>query len=233
MAHTERDWSPRATFAALIGVAALFAYYRSATFMGAVFSTADSEGIVGWAVSPLMPLFALVIAIVVLLRGNSSPTEALTNPLAITAAGCLGALGAALALLVRTGLLPSGCTGIAGLLCACSFVYASVLSGALLCTMSTTRMVGVVSVGYMLAFGVFVAVRQTPAIQACALIVPLGATLPWIACQRTSVASPWTRTDARAALGSPLLWLLLILLAASSAVRSLLGENEPPSVFRT
>lgn len=233
MAHTERDWSPRATFAALIGVAALFAYYRNATFMGAVFSTAGTEEIVGWAVSPLMPLFTLAIAAALLVRGAPSLPETLAKPLVTTVAGCLGTLGAALALLVRTGLLPSGCTVIAALLCACSFVYASVLAGLLLCTMSTARMVGTVVVGYMLAFGVFVAVRQTPAIQVCALVIPLCATLPWIACPHAPVAGSWARSDVRAVLGSPLLWLLLILLAASSAVRSILGENEPPSVFRT
>ena len=234
MTKTDRGWSPRATFAALIGTAALFAYYRNATFMGAVFSTAHAQSaIVGWAASPLMPLFALVISAVFLLHGGRGLPAAITGPHAPVIAGCLGSLGAAVGLLVRTGLLPQGCTVIAALLCAGSFVYATVLSGMLLCTMSTARMVGVVVTGYLLAFGLFVAIRQTPAIQACALGVPLASTLPWLVCVQPAPSAPWTRPQAGAALRSPLLWLLLILLAASSAVRSLLGENEPPSTLRT
>lgn len=234
MADSTRKWSVPSTLAALVGTAAIFAYYRSATFMGAVFADASTvEGAAGWAVSPLMPLVALALAVAIMACGERPLPTSLSAPPLTVAVGCLGALGVALGLLVRTGLLPWGWTCMAAVLCAVAFVYATILWGAHLCAMGTVRMVGTIVVGYMVAFGVFVVTRQTPAIQTCALLIPLASTLPWLLCPSTPETVPWTRASARATLHSPLLWLLLILLAASSAVRSLVGEGGPPSVFRT
>lgn len=234
MADSTREWSTPSTLAALVGTAAIFAYYRSATFMGAVFADASAAGsAAGWAVSPLMPLVALALSIAFMLRGERPLPTFITASLLTLVVSCLGALGVALGLLVHTGLLPWGWTFAAALLCAISFVYATILWGVHLCGMGTVRMVGTIVVGYMLAFGIFVLTRQTPAIQTFALLIPLASTLPWLLCPHAPGVAPWTRSDAKATLRSPLLWLLLILLAASSAVRSLVGEGGPPSLFRT
>ncbi len=175
-----RSWGPLDTLGAFVGMTALFAYYRSATFMGTVFpSGALSYGAAPeWLVNPVMPLAVLVMAVVLACWRPLGRRVASSRTLA-AALGPLGSFGAAVALLVRAGALSTVWDPVAVVLCAASFVGAVLLAGPRLCSMGVVRMVGVLVLAHLAAFLLFVLVRYTPAVQGLALVT---ACAPWASC---------------------------------------------------
>lgn len=243
--------TPLGVLGAFVGMTALFAYYRSATFMGPVFPAGPLEGGVEpeWLVNPSMPLGVLVLAVVLGCSGSLGSRLA-SSPVLAAALGPLGSFGAAVILLVNAGVLPFGWNFVAVALCAASFVGAVVLAGPRLCSLSVSRMVGVLVVAHMAAFLLFVLVRYTPAVQWVALATPVLAVLPWLACPLGAggeeggergrplaadglVPKPGGPLGVRRCLRSPMLWLFTLLVLATGTVRSLLSEVEGPNDLRT
>ncbi len=243
-----RPWGPLETLGAFVGMTALFAYYRSATFMGAVFpSNALAGGTAPeWLVNPVMPLTVLVMAIAVACW-RSLGERIVSSPVLAAALGPLGSFGAAVALLVRAGVLSAAWDPVAVVLCAASFVGAVLLAGPRLCSMGVVRMVGVLVLAHLAAFLLFVLVRYSPAAQGLALVTPVFATLPWLV-RPLGQEAPEDRDadgrgdgargrEGRAGVGtclrSPMLWLFMLLVLACGSVRSLLSEGVGPNTFRT
>lgn len=220
------------TAAAFVAMTFLFSYLRRPSFMVVVYPVAATGqvGELGRFTEPAMPLAVLAVSLGLLAlwrRGRSLGGV-------LVAAGPVGSLGVALALLVQAAVLPAPWIWASGLLCALGFVGAVVLAGRVLCARGMLWGAGVVVVAYLVNFALFLALRQSSWLQPTVLCTPLLAASPWLLVGDARVEDGGVgERSLRGVWSEPLLWLLVLLLMTCGAIRGIVGEGGSPNEVRT
>lgn len=219
------------TAAAFVAMTFLFSYLRRPSFMAVVYPVATGQtGELGRFTEPAMPLavFAVSLGLLALWRRGRSLEGVLV------AAGPLGSLGVALALLAQAGVLPTVWIWVSGLLCAVGFVGAVVLAGRVLCARGMLWSAGVVVVAYLVNFALFLALRQSSWLQPAVLCTPLLAASSWLLISDARMGGGVSgERSLRGVWNEPLLWLLVLLLMTCGAIRGIVGEGGSPNEVRT